>query len=140
MNDTTQPVPRASGRWLLGVGFGLTVIGVAIVFAPLFLKKTIAPWWASPGLATLSAGMILAAVWRRPGIVRIGSLVLIGAFAALQWFFFGVMLRLPDYSGPVSDGRLFPDFRSCQADGRPFTVQDLKDGRPTVMVLFRGRW
>ena len=48
--------------------------------------------------------------------------------------------ELPDYAGPARAGHPIAAFTSRLADGRPFTQQDLQDGRPSAIVFFRGRW
>jgi hypothetical protein len=103
------------------------------------LQNLTAPWY-SPVLATLGALLILLAVLRRRTIPRLLALVLVAAFAGLQWYFMAVLVKLPEYAGPARAGQPIPAFQTTLADGRPFTEENLRDGSRHVLVFFRGRW
>jgi hypothetical protein len=94
----------------------------------------------SPALATLGAILLLVAAVRRPGTARVLVLVLVVAFAGLQWFILAVRTKLPAYEGPAQAGKRLPAFRATLADGRPFTEAGLNDGTRRVLLFFRGRW
>jgi hypothetical protein len=106
-----------------------------IQFALNILKT---PWY-SPVLATVGAVLLVVAVAHRRSIPRVVGLVLVAAFAGLQWYFFGVLMKLPDYKGPAV-GQPVPAFAASLADGRTFRDNDLRDGSRHVLVIFRGRW
>jgi hypothetical protein len=131
---------RSRGRGYFWVGLGVCVLGPALLFSQLKLKQLFMEWWYAPALATLAAVLLLAAVARRRSIPRVTALVLVAAFAGLQWFIFGALLKLPSYEGPAKPGEQFPAFSATLADGRPFTDADLRDGSRHAMVFFRGRW
>jgi hypothetical protein len=95
--------------------------------------------WYSPVLATVGAILLVVAVAQRRSIPRVIGLVLVAAFAGLQWYFLGVLLMLPDYKGPAV-GQPVPAFAASLADGRTFRDSDLRDGSRHVLVIFRGRW
>ena len=135
---TPSVVPRSRGRGYFWAGLGACLLGLAatVIQFSLHIMKT--PWY-SPVLATVGAILLVVAVARRRSIPRVIGLVLVAAFAGLQWYLFGVLLKLPDYNGPAV-GQPVPAFAATLADGRAFRDNDLRDGSRHVLVLFRGRW
>jgi hypothetical protein len=131
-------VPRSRGRGYFWAGLGLCVLGLAATVVQFALQIIRTPWY-SPVLATLGAILLLVAVARRRTIPRVIGLVLVAAFAGLQWYFLGVLMKLPDYKGPEA-GRPVPAFAASLADGRSFGDADLRDGSRHVLVIYRGRW
>jgi len=125
------------GRALFLAGLAACVLGPVVVILQISLKHLATPWY-SPALATAGVLLLAVALTRRPTVVRAVTLFGAVAFAGLQWFFIGSLLRLPDYAGPQPGGTL-PPFRATSAGG-PFTEADLRDGSHRVMVFFRGRW
>jgi hypothetical protein len=137
---TTAPAEvRSGGRGLLWAGVGLCLLGPALVAAQYNLGHVVVPWYL-PALSTLGAFLLLCSLLRRLTVVRVVVLGLIAAVAAFEWFFLVSLARLPDYEGPARPGQQFPAFQTARADGSPFTDADLRDGRPSVLVFFRGRW
>jgi hypothetical protein len=136
---TTPPAQqRSPGRAYFWVGICICLLGPLLVMAQFSWKHLGVPWY-SPVLASLGAVLLLVAVVRRPGIVRVVALLLVAGFAALQWYFLA-MVKLPAYDGPAQAGKQLPAFSTTLADGRPFTEADLRDGSRRVLVFFRGRW
>jgi hypothetical protein len=129
----------ARGRGYVWAGIVACLLGPLLVFAQIGMKHLFVPWY-SPILATLGAALLLLAVTRRRSTLRLILLVLVAAFAGLQWYFLGVLMKLPDYEGPARPGDELPSFASKYADGQPFTHADLRDGSRRAMVFFRGRW
>jgi hypothetical protein len=137
---TTSPATqRPPGRGAFWAGIGVCLLGLALVFVQFGLKLLFVPWY-SPALASAGAGLLLLSVARRRSVPRILVLVLVTAFAGLQWYFLASMLKLPDHDGPARAGKQLPPFRAAFADGRPFTEADLRDGSRRVLTFFRGRW
>ena len=137
---TTPPVDRRSpGRAYFWVGILACLLGPVLFMAQFALKHLATPWY-SPVLATLGAFLLVVALVRRRSIPRVIALVLVTAFAGLQWYFLVVLFKLPPYEGPARAGQPIPAFRSTFADGRSFTDDDLRDGSRHVLVFFRGRW
>ncbi|HEY7331058.1 MAG TPA: hypothetical protein VH592_25705 [Gemmataceae bacterium] len=137
---TSPSQQRSTGRAYFWAGIGACLLGVALVFVQMFgLKYLIVPWY-SPILATLGAVLLLLSVVGRCSITRIVVLVLVAAFAGLQWYALGPMAKLPNYVGPAQPGKQLPSFQVVLADGRSFTEADLADGSRRVMTFFRGRW
>jgi hypothetical protein len=130
---------RSQGRAYFWAGIGACLLGLALVFVQFGLKHLFVPWY-SPVLATIGAVLLLLSVARRRSIPRVVVLVLVTAFAGIQWYFLASMMKLPDYAGPAQVGKQLPPFRATFADGRPFTDTDLRDGSRRVLVFFRGRW
>ena len=132
---------RSRGRPYFWAGIAACLLGLAVAVLPFKLNNLATPWpWYSPVLATLGAFLLVVAVARRRSIPRVLALVLVAAFAGLQWYFLVVLMKLPPYEGPARAGQPTPAFHSTFADGRPFTDADLRDGARHVLVVFRGRW
>jgi len=137
---TTAPTTdRSRGRGYFWAGIGACLLGVALVQIQLWLGYLRTPWYC-PALATIGALLLLVAVVRRGTVLRKIVLLLVAGLAAFQWYALGVMMRLPEYDGPVHAGDRFPAFEATRADGRSFSDADLRDGSRHVMVFFRGRW
>jgi hypothetical protein len=137
---TTPPATeRSQGRAHFWVGIAACVLGLALAVVQFGLKHLFVPWYA-PVLATLGAVLLLVAVARRPGVVRIVVLLVITALAGLEWFFLVSLMKLPAYEGPAQVGKQLPAFTATLADGRPFTEANLRDRSRRVMTFFRGRW
>lgn len=131
---------RALGRGYFWAGIGVSFLGLVLVGVQLMaLKVLIVPWY-SPILATLGAFFLFVATARRRSIGRVIALVLIALAAGFQWFFLGVVVKLPEYHGPAQAGKILPAFSATLADGLPFTDADLRDGSRHVLTFFRGRW
>jgi hypothetical protein len=114
------------------------VLGVAAAVIQFSLQIMKTPWY-SPVLASIGAILLLVAVAKRRSIPRVIGLVLVVAFAGLQWYFLGVLMKLPDYKGPEA-GRPVPAFAATLAGGKTFQDADFRDGSRHVLVIFRGRW
>ena len=136
---TPSAVPRSRGRGYFWAGLGACLLGLAATVIQFFALNIIKTPWYSPVLATVAAILLVVAVAHRRSIPRVIGLVLVAAFAGLQWYLFGVLLKLPDYNGPAV-GQPVPAFAATLADGRTFRDNDLRDGSRHVLVLFRGRW
>ena len=135
---TPAVVPRSRGRGYFWLGLAVCVLGIAAVVVQFVVGIPKTPWY-SPVLATIGALLLLVAVARRVTIPRVLGLLLVAGFAGLQWYFFGVMMKLPDYKGPEA-GRPVPAFAATLADGKTLQESDLRDGKRSVLVFFRGRW
>lgn len=139
--DVTTPSsePRSRARSYFWAGLAACLLGPPLIVAQFSLNYLVVPWY-SPVLASLGAILLLVAVVRRRSIPRVVALVLVGAFAGLQWYALGSLMKLPSYEGPAQAGKTLPTFSTVLADGRPFTEADLQDGTRRVLVFFRGRW
>jgi hypothetical protein len=142
--STTSSVPSttapATGRGYFWAGLGLAVLAFALCVGQIMLLRRLVVPWYLPALTTLGAVLLLVAVARRWSITRVIALVLIAALAGLQWHFLLNMVNLPEYAGPARIGQPLPAFQTTLADGGSLSDVDLRDGDPTVMVFFRGRW
>jgi hypothetical protein len=138
----TSPLTQATasrGRPWFWLGAGVFVLGLAAYIVQLRMKILTVPWY-TPVLATVGVLMMLVAVWRRPTIIRIIGLVFFAVLGLGEWWFMLSLSRLPDYAGPIKPGTALPAFRAVRADGTTLTERELRDGTPTVMLFFRGRW
>jgi hypothetical protein len=133
-NNAARPV----GRGLFWLGVGLCALGIALVVLQYSLGRLITPWYL-PILATLGAVLLAWSVARRRSALRILGLVMAILVAGFGWLFL-FAAALPDYEGPAHAGQPIPGFQTRLADGRPFSDENLRDGRPSVLVFFRGRW
>jgi hypothetical protein len=114
------------------------MLGLAAYVAQLWAQRLMAPWYV-PASATLGAALLVAALVRRPTVLRGLALLLLTLLAAAEWVML-LGMRLPAYGGPVAEGQPFPAFTTARADGSTFTRDDLAGGQKTVLVFFRGRW
>jgi hypothetical protein len=138
---TTAPQANhpSRGRAYFWAGIFAWLLGLGLAAAQFGLKHLAVPWY-SPVLATLGVALLVVAVAHRRSIPRVIGLVLVAAFAGLEWYFLVSLMKLPAYEGPAQAGKPFPAFTATLADGRPFTDADLRDGSRRVMAFFRGRW
>lgn len=137
---STAPAPRpAAGRGYFWAGILLALAAFGLVVLQYRLQYLVVPWQL-PVVTTLGAAALLVSVVRRRTVPRLVALVLVGALAGLEWYFTVQLTRLDPYTGPAQAGQELPAFSTLLADGRPFTNQDLRDGRNHVLVFFRGRW
>ena len=130
---------RSQGRAYFWAGLGACLLGVALVIAQFTLLKYLDMPWYSPALASLGALLLLVAVASRPTILRVIVLLLVAAFAGMQWYLMVWKMKLPAYEGPRA-GQQMPSFTAALADGTPITDADFRDGSRHVMTFFRGRW
>jgi hypothetical protein len=130
--------PKSGGRLSLWLGILAAPLGIVAYMFQFNAGKLTAPWYA-PALATIGAALILVSLFRRFTAWRIVALLLVGALTGLEWWGFWAMM-LPAYSGPLSQGKAFPEFAAARADGTPFTPDDLKGDQDTALVFFRGHW
>lgn len=139
VSTASSSIDRSRGRVMFWAGIGVCLLGLVLAVVQFGLKLLFVPWY-SPILATLGAALLLLSVaWRR-SVTRIAALVLVAAFAGLQWYFLVSMMKLPEYKGPAQPGKRLPPFQAMFANGRSFTEADLADGSRKVMTFFRGRW
>jgi hypothetical protein len=139
MTDATNAAPAASrGRLLMFSGLGLAVLGVAAYAAQLSLQRLMLPWYM-PAAALFGVVLVVASLWKRRTVWRVLALVVVVLLAGFELMALNAM-RLPPYAGPIAVGRPFPAFEAKQADGTPFTQDDLIGDQHHALVFFRGRW
>ena len=137
----TSPVAasgRAPGRLLLALGVGVALLGVVAYAVQIGAQRLTAPWYV-PCAATLGAALVVVSLWRQRTVWRWLALLLVALLAGAEWTFL-LGLRAPAYTGPVAEGRPFPEFTTARADGEPFTQAQLAGDKNNVLVFFRGRW
>jgi len=117
----------------------LPFIGIAIYVFQVQAKILRTPWYI-PVIATVGLALIILALVQSRSVIRWLAVVLFTLFAGLLWVVFGVMMNVPEYTGPVKVEQPFPSFSTTLADGSKFTEDNLKGDKNTVMVFFRGRW
>lgn len=141
MSDESQATEpgSATGRGLFWAGLALALAGIPLFIVQSLLKRQFVPWYV-PILATLGVVLMGLSLRGRRSIARYIALGLIVAFCGFGWFALGVMIRLPEYTGPAVAMKKLPPFTTALADGRPFTQADLEMGRPTVLTFYRGHW
>src|SRR4051794_35793136 len=127
--------PTRGGRGALWLGLACAALGLLLYAAQTSAARLDTPWYA-PALATVGAGLVLAALWRHPSPWRVLALVVVALLAGFEWWFLAWHARLPDYAGPLQEGTPFPAFRAARADGSPFTRADLEGEHDTALVFF----
>ena len=139
MTDSTNAPPAGSpGRLVLLTGLGLAVLGVAVFAVQLNLGRLMLPWYM-PAAALLGVALVAASLRKRRTVWRWLALVVVALLVGFEVLALNAT-RLPPYAGPIAVGRPFPTFEAKQADGAPFTQQNLTGDRHDVLVFFRGRW
>lgn len=136
---TSPSINRSRGRLIFWAGIGACLLGLVLAVVQFGLKIVFVPWY-SPILATVGAVLLLLSIASRRSVARVVALLLVTAFAGLQWYFLVSMMKLPEYKGPAQPGKRLPSFQAMFANGRSFTEADLADGSRRVMTFFRGRW
>ena len=130
---------RSRGRAYFWAGIGVCLLGIVLMVVQYSLKQLFVPWYVAVA-ATLGVLLQLCALARRRSIVRVIVLLLITALAGFEWLFLVSLSKLPAYEGPAQVGRPLPAFRTTLADGSQITEKDLQQGKPSVLVFFRGHW
>jgi hypothetical protein len=138
--STAAPPVASRGRWLGVLGVGLLLGGVIAYMVQFFVLGRLTTPWYAPILGTLAVLLMIAAFVERPTVARGLGAVLIGLLCAAEWYFLLVIAAVPAYAGPAQAGMAAPAFTTTVADGRAFTDADLRQGTPTVLLFFRGRW
>jgi hypothetical protein len=139
-NYSTATAAPPTRRWpLFLLGVLLFIAGPAIYVVEFQMKHLKTPWYV-PIMATVGVLLMAVSVIQRRGILRIVGLVLFAVVCGFQWLMLLVGVATPSYTGPAQAGKKMPAFATALADGKAFTDKDLEDGKPTVLLFFRGRW
>jgi hypothetical protein len=139
MTTSSAAAPRPyPGRLFLVLGLGLAALGIIGYAVQIALHRLTVPWYL-PISTTLGAALLVISLWQTRSLWRVLALLLVVLLAGAEWAFL-LLLRLPDYTGPVAEGRTFPAFATTRADGTPFTQRYLEGDQHHVLVFFRGRW
>ncbi len=133
----TSAPPRRWPLFLLGVL--LFVAGPAVYFVQFRLNHLKMAWYA-PVLASAGVLFMAVSVWQRRGVWRSVGLALFVVVCGFEWFMALVVFKAPPYTGPAQTGCEVPTFATTRANGEPFTSKYLQDGKPTILLFFRGRW
>jgi hypothetical protein len=102
------------------------------------LQRLMLPWYM-PALALLGVVLVVMSLWQRRTLWRVLALLAVVLLAGAELAVLYAM-RLPPYLGPIAEGRPFPAFEAKQAEGTPFTENNLTGDQHQVLVFFRGRW
>ena len=129
--------PRHQPLFLLGVL--LVFLGIGGVFLQMWLRHLSVPWFM-PIAGTAGVLLMAAGAWQRGGVLRWIGLVVFAALVGSEWYMIAVLGRAPAYTGPFQPGQHVPAFAATFADAQPFTDKNLEDGKPSMLVFFRGRW
>jgi hypothetical protein len=131
-------VDRSRGRLLMLLGLGLAALGVVAYVVQVSLQRLTFPWYM-PVLAILGVVLVVMSLWQRRSLWRVLALLAVVLLGGAELAFL-YETRLPPYTGPIAVGQTFPAFEAKQADGTPFTQNNLTGDRNHVLVFFRGRW
>lgn len=135
-NTGVSVPPRRWPLFLMGVL--LFLLGPAIYLVQVILGQLGMPWHV-PVLAAVGVLFMTGSVLQRPGVWRSVGLVVFALLCGLEWFFVLVVAKTPPYEGPQVSDKV-PEFAATYADGRAFTNKDLEDGKPSVLLFYRGHW
>jgi len=135
-----SPSNSITNHWpFYAVGILLVLLGPIIYFLLFRMHHLSTPWYA-PILATIGVFLMALSVWHYGGWARAIGLILVVLLCGFEWFILLVGSRTPQYAGPAVSGQQLPEFVTTLADGSSISNQDLKNGKPSVMLFFRGRW
>jgi hypothetical protein len=135
--ETTLSKPRGWPLFLVGALFFL--IGPVAYMVQINMGRLNTPWYI-PILSTVGVGLMALSLVRVFGIFRTIGLAFFLVLCGLQWYMFAVVTLNPKYEGPARRGAALPEFTAKKADGTTFDNGDLKNGKATVLVFFRGHW
>jgi hypothetical protein len=140
-DSSRKPVTRSGyDRAVFLVGL-LLAIGAPFLYGiQIFVLEDLSVPWYVPILGTIGELLVIAALMRRANLGRIASFLLVGLLASLEWWYLLSFSLLPSYAGPAERGVRLPSFSVITAEGEKFSDADLRDGRITVLLFFRGRW
>ena len=127
-------------QWPLFLLGALLFLLGPIIFVVQFNVQMVNMPWHVPILATLGVLLMAVSVWQRGGIWRGVGLGLFALLCGREWFMLVVGTKTPAYTGPAIVDHQVPAFATTLADGTSFTDQDLAQGKPTLLVFFRGHW
>ena len=94
---------------MLGIALCLAAPIIYIVQFQM-LQRLFMPWyaqfmpWYAAVLSTVGVALMLYAVTRRAGVIRIIFLGLFALLCAFEWLFLVVLTKLPAYEGPARAG------------------------------------
>ena len=95
--------------------------------------------WYLPALCTIGFAAVLLATVKGRGKLRVAGAVFIGLIAVGSWLSV-VPYALPAYEGTTTAGTAFPEFSAELARGGTLTAADLRKGKKSVVLFYRGRW
>ncbi len=133
----TESAPARRRPYFL-LGMSIFFLGMIIYAVQIATKHLVEPWHV-PILGTIGVLLMVVSVVQRPGILRIIGLLLFVVMAGMEWFML-LGSNLAPYAGPAKAGEKLPAFTATLADGSSFTNSNLQEGKPTVLVFFRGHW
>jgi hypothetical protein len=136
----TRPANSRARPWIFFLLGGLCFLVGPAIYAAQFLQFRLTAPWFVPILATLGAFCMVLSVSQRRGVLRAVGLVVFSLVCGFEWFMMLIVFSTPTYAGPAQVGEKLPPFATTLADGTSFSDKDLQNGRPTVLLFFRGRW
>jgi hypothetical protein len=136
--NVPQTGSRAGKVPLYSLGLLLLVGGIVIYVVQFNMRQLVVPWYM-PIMATVGSLLMLVAYLQRRSALRLAGFILADLVTIVLWLFLLVFTVVPAYAGP-GPGKPLPAFTATLADGRPFSEKDFRQGGPSVLVLFRGRW
>jgi hypothetical protein len=134
----TAAAPRG-WPWFI-IGIVLVLLGFVLTFVQFNVLSRLTTPWQMPILATLGVICMLLSVLQRGGWGRIAGFLLFAFVSGALWFMLLYGMNTPPYTGPATPRNPVPTMTAKLADGRPFSNADLADGKPSVMLFYRGLW
>ena len=132
MTTALQPTPlatRSRGRLFFWLGIALCLAAPIIYIVQVqVLKQLFVPWYAAV-LLTVGVALLLYAVTRRAGVIRIIFLGLFALLCAFEWLFLVVLTKLPAYEGPLKDEMVLGENdRGFATRGSLLVAFDVREG------------
>lgn len=139
--EHTAPNSHTSSRGRLWFWLAILapIVGMACYPGQLKMGQFFVPWYIL-GLAVLGVALMVVSLRQRKTAARFVAIAALTLLCAGELFFFFSFSKLSAYSGPVEVGRKLPAFSTTLADGKPFTLTSLPQGKAAVLIFFRGRW
>lgn len=138
MSDSTNH-EKPLGWPLFLAGFLVILLGPIIYVIQFQMGRLTTPWYA-PILGTLGVVLMTVALWRRRIVLLKIAYLFFVLFCGFEWFMILEGTRIPQYVGPAQPGIALPAFTATCADGKPISNLDLQNGKPSILLFFRGHW
>lgn len=123
----------------IGVGILCIVLGPLLLWGQMTWHRMGMPWYI-PGLASVGVCAMLVAAYRRRSLLPRIAASLALLLCLFEWYALAIGTRTPEYVGPLALNQPFPAFATELVTGESFSQRNLGQGKPQLLIFFRGRW